>query len=55
VGKGWRSLIAPSLKQHVDDVAVSVDGSPKIGGSVLEVEDHVTDKPVVREASLFSF
>ncbi|MFT5394140.1 MAG: hypothetical protein ACI8PT_004347, partial [Gammaproteobacteria bacterium] len=39
------SPVAPSLKQDVNDVAVLVDGGPKIVALALDVDEHFIEQP----------
>ena len=41
------SSVAPWLKQNVNDVAVLVDGAPKIMASTLDVDEHLIEQPVI--------
>ena len=48
------SPVTPSLKQDVNDVAVLVDGSPKIVAVALDVDEHFIERPVISQHSLFT-
>ncbi|MGK0172399.1 MAG: hypothetical protein ACI9W2_004135 [Gammaproteobacteria bacterium] len=42
------------MKQDVNDVAVLVDGTPKIVALSLDVDEDFIEQPVINQSSLFS-